>query len=150
MHNGMNAGLVTLGTLPHPPEILKHWITNPNWVAADHPAGTTHPQICVNQDTITLQNHKRIAWSTVNAMVQGMINSKLACQHKQNGLDSAPILWTHLESTFDEFSVQEIIPAGICAILMLCMMPKNWEETQNTLLHTHHNNLTQLTPDVIG
>ncbi|KAF9440612.1 hypothetical protein P691DRAFT_767517 [Macrolepiota fuliginosa MF-IS2] len=188
MHKGMNTGLVTLGMLPCPPEILEHWITDPNWVAANHPAGAAHPQICINQDAVTLCNQERIAWSTVNAMVQGMINSKLAHQHKQHGLDLAPILWTHLEATFgiygamnicntwqqivathfsghhtqissklaqlnnliDEFSVQEIIPAGIHTILMLCMMPKSWEETWNMLLYMHHNNLAQLTPDVIG
>ncbi|KAF9440545.1 hypothetical protein P691DRAFT_782035 [Macrolepiota fuliginosa MF-IS2] len=166
MHEGMNAGLVTLGTLPHPAEILEHWITDPDWVAADHPAGAQHPQICINATKVALCNHERITWSTINAMAQGMINSKLACQHKQHGLDSAPILWTHLEDTFstygatnacnmwqqivvthfsghhacissklaqlnnliDEFSAQETIPAGICAILMLCMMLKSWEE----------------------
>ncbi|KAF9439680.1 hypothetical protein P691DRAFT_785473 [Macrolepiota fuliginosa MF-IS2] len=181
MHKGMNAGLITLDTLPCPPEILEHWITNPNWVTTDHPARAMHPQICINSVEVTLCNHEQITWSTVNTMAQGMINSKLACQHKQHSLDSAPILWTHLKATFgtygamnacnmwqqivvtqfsghhtcilsklaqlnnliDKFLAQEIIPAGICAILI-------WEETQNMLLHMHHNNLTQLTPNVIG
>ncbi|KAF9441603.1 hypothetical protein P691DRAFT_766085 [Macrolepiota fuliginosa MF-IS2] len=188
MHKGMNAGLVTLGMLPCPAELLEHWITNPNWVATDHLAEAIHPTICINATEVTLHNHEWIAWSTVNAMAQGMINSKLACQHKWHSLDSSPILWTHLEATFgtygvtntcnmwqqivvthfsghhahilselaqlnnliDEFSAQEIIPASIHAILMLCTMLKTWEETWNMLLHTHHNNLAQLTPDIIS
>ncbi|KAF9440282.1 hypothetical protein P691DRAFT_768001 [Macrolepiota fuliginosa MF-IS2] len=188
MHKGMNAGLVTLGTLLHPAELLEHWVANPSWDPTDHPAGVVPTQICINAAEVTQRNCERIAWSTVNAMAQGMINSKLARQHKQHGLDSALILWTHLEATFstygvtnacnmwqqivatcfsghhacisselaqlnnliDEFLAQEIIPAGICTILMLCAMPKSWEEMRNMLLHTHHNNLAQLTPDVIG
>ncbi|KAF9443355.1 hypothetical protein P691DRAFT_764365 [Macrolepiota fuliginosa MF-IS2] len=188
MHEGMNAGLVTLGTLPCPAKLLEHWVADLSWDPADHPAGAVPTQICINAAEVTQCNREQIAWSTVNAMAQGMINSKLACQHKRHGLDSAPILWTHLEATFgtygvtnacnmwqqivatcfsghhtcisselaqlnnliDEFLAQEIIPAGIHAILMLCAMLKSWEETQNTLLHTHHNNLAQLTPDVIG
>ncbi|KAF9440562.1 hypothetical protein P691DRAFT_767590 [Macrolepiota fuliginosa MF-IS2] len=187
MHKGMNAGLVTLGMLTCPAELLEHWIANPDWVAADHLAGAIHPTICINAVEVTLHNHEQIAWSTVNAMAQGMINSKLACQHKRHSLDSALILWTHLEATFgtygvmnacntwqqivvtcfsghhacilsmlaqlnnliDKFSAQEIIPAGIRTILMLYTMPKSWEETWNMLLHTHHNNLAQLTPDII-
>ncbi|KAF9441102.1 hypothetical protein P691DRAFT_766726 [Macrolepiota fuliginosa MF-IS2] len=188
MHEGMNAGLVTLGTLPCPAELLEHWVADPNWEPADHPAGAVPTQVCINAAEVTLRNCEQIAWSTINTMAQGMINSKLACQHKRHGLDSALILWTHLEATFgtygamnacnmwqqivatcfsghhacisselaqlnnliDKFSAQEIIPASIRTILMLCVMLKSWEETQNTLLHTHHNNLAQLTPDVIG
>ncbi|KAF9443172.1 hypothetical protein P691DRAFT_764520, partial [Macrolepiota fuliginosa MF-IS2] len=188
MHEGMNAGLVTLGTLVRPAELLEHWVADPTWDPTDHPAGTVPPQVCINAAEVTLCNCERIAWSTINAMAQGMINSKLARQHKRHGLDSAPILWAHLESTFgtygatnacntwqqivatrfsghhahisselaqlnnliDEFLAQEIIPAGIRTILMLCVMPKSWEEMRNMLLHTHHNNLAQLTPDVIG
>ncbi|KAF9441556.1 hypothetical protein P691DRAFT_766144 [Macrolepiota fuliginosa MF-IS2] len=55
-----------------------------------------------------------------------------------------------LNNLIDEFLAQEIIPAGIHAILMLCTMLKSWEEMRNMLLHTHHNNLAQLTPDVIS
>ncbi|KAF9439799.1 hypothetical protein P691DRAFT_784858 [Macrolepiota fuliginosa MF-IS2] len=188
MHKGMNAGLVTLGMLPHPAELLEHWVTDLTWDPADYLARAIPPQVCINQAEVTLCNHEWIAWSTINAMAQGMINSKLAHQHKQHGLDSTLILWTHLEATFgtygvmdtcntwqqivvthfsghhacilselaqlnnliDEFLAQEIIPASIHAILMLCAMPKSWEETWNTLLHTHHNNLAQLTPDIIG
>ncbi|KAF9440891.1 hypothetical protein P691DRAFT_767087 [Macrolepiota fuliginosa MF-IS2] len=188
MHKGMNAGLVTLGMLPCPAKLLEHWVADLTWDPADHPAGAVPTQVCINASEVTQHNCEWIAWSTVNAMAQGMINSKLACQHKRHGLDSALILWTHLESTFgtygvtnacntwqqivvthfsghharisselaqlnnliDEFSAQEIIPAGICAILMLCAMPKSWEETRNMLLHMHHNNLAQLTPDVIS
>ncbi|KAF9440916.1 hypothetical protein P691DRAFT_767040 [Macrolepiota fuliginosa MF-IS2] len=188
IHEGMNAGLVTLGSLPHPPELIEIWAVDPTWDPMDHPAGAVCPQICINQAEATLHNHEWITWFTINTMAQGMINSKLVHQHKQHSLDSALILWTHLEATFgtyrvtntcntwqqivatcfsrhhtcisselaqlnnliNKFSAQEIIPAGIHTILMLCTMPKSWEEMQNTLLHTHHNNLAQLTPDVIG
>ncbi|KAF9441037.1 hypothetical protein P691DRAFT_766849 [Macrolepiota fuliginosa MF-IS2] len=170
MHEGVNAGLITTGQLGQFPDIAPQYILDPDWVAPDPaPASIQHPQIQVNKK-------------------EGMINSKLALQHKQHGITSASILWEHLEQTFrtygatnacnmwqqivathfsrhhtwisselaqldnliNEYSAQEIIPARICAILILCMMPKSWEEMWNILLHMHHNNLAQLTPDVIS
>ncbi|KAF9440566.1 hypothetical protein P691DRAFT_767585 [Macrolepiota fuliginosa MF-IS2] len=169
MHKGMNARLVMLDTLPCPAELLEHWVTDLTWDPTDHPAGAIPPQVCINQAEVTLCNCERIAWSTVNAMVQGMINSKLAFQHNTYGAMNACNTWQQIVATcfsghhahisselaqlnnlIDEFLAQEIIPAGIHAILMLCAMPKSWEEMWNTLLHMHHNNLAQLTPDIIG
>ncbi|KAF9441081.1 hypothetical protein P691DRAFT_780620 [Macrolepiota fuliginosa MF-IS2] len=118
MHKGMNAGLITLGMLPHPTELLEHWVMDPTWDPTDHPAGAVPPQIV----------------ATCFSGHHACILSKLA----------------QLNNLIDEFSAQEIIPASICTILMLCMMPKSWEEMQNMLLHMHHNNLAQLTPDIIG
>ncbi|KAF9445511.1 hypothetical protein P691DRAFT_785123 [Macrolepiota fuliginosa MF-IS2] len=106
MHEGMNAGLIILGMLLCPAELLELWVVDLTWDPTDHLAGAVPPQVCVNQVEVTLHNYK--------------------------------------------FLAQGIIPAGIHAILILCVMPKSWEETRNTLLYMHHNNLTQLTPDIIS